>query len=339
MARRPLPASLPAALLCLGMALGLAPVAPLPAHAQQQARDFRDPQAAPFTLWPNIAVIAAADLADDAQDRQLFADLHADKADAEQAIAALQALDSLQGHHQARAGAELGRSITTQLMAEYDRLARANPTGRRKLLFDYAGITPALLQRPLAVDEQRLQEIRAQAARITLVGYVTYTRLDGTLVQATLTLVKTNGSSQSFTVTVPAQVLGEQLARALFDYFDGTRFAPLANPLGAAQWLMPAPGHADTLVSREAAQRFCQSQGAALPTAGELQGAQALGFHAGGVALREGGVYHVQSGLYDAAAALADADRLKPNFLAGVPNAGYYCIRHPAPPTRARARK
>jgi len=293
-----------------------------------RAQDFRDPAGQVFTVWPNIAVVRAADLADYAQDRQLLADLHTDKADPAKVAAALQGVDTVQAHHESAALAALGRSLNAQLIAELDQMARRANVRSPKLRFDFADITPEQLQRSLALDD-----LKTRAASITLVMYITYTRLDGTLVQATATLVKLrSGASQSFTVTAPAPALAEALARALFDYFQGTRFAAPRNPLAASQWLTAAPGHAERLVSRDTAVQYCQSQGAALPTAAELESAGAAGFYGGGVRLREGGVYHVQAGLYDLALAQEGAGGERPNHIASVPNGYYYCIRHPAPP-------
>ena len=70
---------------------------------------------------------------------------------------------------------------------------------------------------------------------------------------------------------------------------------------------MLAAGSLDALLAnpatRDAALRYCQSQNAALPTAAELETAEAAGFYGGGVALQPAGVYHVQAGLYDTALA------------------------------------
>jgi hypothetical protein len=90
-------------------------------------------------------------------------------------------------------------------------------------------------------------------------------------------------------------------------------------------------------VSREAAQRYCQSQDAALPTAAELETAEASGFYGGGVALRPTGVYHIQSGLYDTTLALAD--KVRANHIASVPNGYYYCLRKLADTKAAKARR
>ncbi|WP_374606310.1 hypothetical protein [Diaphorobacter nitroreducens] len=326
-------ARLPARLLaCTGRAATLA-LALVAASAPAGAQDFRDPAGETFTVWPNIPVIRASDLGEYAHDRQIIADLHADKADPAKVAAALQAVDGLQAHHERTALAELGRSLNVQLIAELDRQARRINTRSPKLRFDFADITPDQLQRPLARDN-----LPGRAGRTTLAAYITYTRLDGALVQATATLVKLrSGASQSFTATAPAPQLAEALARDLFDYFQGTRFTAPRNPLGGAQWLTAAPGHADRLVSRDAALRYCQSQNAALPTAEELESAEAAGFHGGGVALQAAGVYHVDAGLYDTAAPLDGAGRARPNHLANVPNGYYYCIRHAPPPAPARS--
>lgn len=303
-----------------------------------QAQDFRDPPGQSFVVWPNIAVIRASDLAEYAQDRQLIADLHADKADPAKVAAALQGVDSLQAHHQRAALADLGRSLNAQLIAELDTQARHANVRAPKLRFDFADISPEQLQRPLAQDE-----LQAKAGRVTLAAYITYTRLDGALIQATATLVKLkSGASQSFTATAPAPALAETLARQLFDYFQGTRFATHANPLPGSEWLTAAPGHAQRLVSRDAALQYCLSQGARLPSASELDAAGAAGFHAGGLRLQDSSAYHVQGGLYDLALPQDGAGRVRTNHMASVPNAHYYCIRQaaaPAPNATPSARK
>lgn len=296
--------------------------------APAQAQDFRDPAGQSFVVWPNIAVIRASDLAEYAQDRQIIADLHADKTDPAKVAAALQGVDSLQQHHQGAALAELGRSLNVQLIAELDTQARQANVRAPKLRFDFADISPEQLQRPLALDQ-----LKTRAARVTLAAYITYTRLDGTLIQATATLVKLkSGAAQSFTATAPAPALAETLARQLFDYFQGTRFAPPSAALPGHEWLSAAPGHAQRLVSRDAAWQYCLSQGARLPSASELETAGAAGFYGGGLRLQESGVYHVQGGLYDLALPLEGEGRVRTNHLASVPNAHYYCIRQAAAP-------
>lgn len=303
----------------------------LPAAAQ----DFRDPAHQRFAVWPNIAVIRAADLAEYAQDRQAIADLHAGKGDPEKIAAALAAVDNLQAHTQQAALGELGRSLNVQLIAEFDALARRHGVSNPRLHFNFSEITPQQLQRPMVLDD-----LGKQVGRFQLAAYVTYTRLDGTLVQATLTLVKlASGASQSFSATVPVNLLARTLAASVFDYFEGARFAPHRRSAAAGEWIAAAPGHADRLVSRDVAERYCRAQGAELPTAAELEAAEAAGFYGGGVALREGGMYHVQNGLYDTALAQDGDARVRPNFIASVPNALYYCLRHHAPVRAAKARR
>lgn len=75
-------------------------------------RDFRDPVDQPFTVWPNIPVIRASDLGDYGQDRQIIADLHADKTDPAKVAAALQAVDGLQAHHERAAWPSWGAAST-----------------------------------------------------------------------------------------------------------------------------------------------------------------------------------------------------------------------------------
>ena len=297
------------------------------------AQDLRDPPDQTFTIWPNIPVIRASDLGDYGQDRKVFGDLHTAKADPAKTLEALQAVDQLQAHHERMALAQLGRTLNTQFIGEVDKQSRRINGARPRLRFEFSGITPDELQRAAALDAQGKQALQAKARNVALAAYITYTRLQETLVQATVTLVRLgSGASQSFTVTAPVQELGDALARAVVDYFSGTRFSSHQNPLSAVQWLLPAPGHADQLVSRDMAQRYCQSQQAVLPTANELETAEAAGFYGGGVTLRPYTPYHVQTGLYDPA---DDADKLRPNHIASVRNGYYYCIRHPAAAQRA----
>ena len=293
------------------------------------AQDLRDPPEQTFTVWPNIPVIRAADLGDYGQDRKIFADLHAAKADPAKTLEALQAVDQLQAHHERMALGQLGRSVNAQFIGEVDKQSRRINGTRPRLRFEFSGITPDELQRAAVLDAPAKQALQAKARNVTLAAYISYTRLQETLVQATVTLVRLGtGASQSFTVTAPVQELGEALARAVVDYFSGTRFSAHQNPLGAAQWLLSAPGHADQLVSRDMAQRYCQSQQAALPTVEEMEAAEAAGFYGGGVTLRPHTPYHVQTGLYDPA---DDAGKVRPNYIASVRNGYYYCIRNPLP--------
>ncbi len=302
-----------------------------------RAADFREPMDQPFLVWPHIPVVRASDLGDYAQDRKAFSDLHADKADPQKLLAALQAVDELQAHHERTALAQLGRTLNTQLIGELDRQARRINTRSPKLRFEFAGITPQELQGAATLDAKALDALKAKAGQVMLVAYITYTRMEGALVQATATLVKLgSGASQSFTVTAPAPALADVLAREIFDYFQGTRFSQHQNPQAGWEWLTAAPGHADQLVSRDSAQRYCQSQQADLPTAEELETAEASGFYGGGVALRPTGVYHVRGGLYDAAQALSD--KVRANHIASVPNGYYYCLRRKAGSGTAAAR-
>ena len=300
--------------------------------AGASAQDFRDPAQQRFAVWPNIAVVRASDLAEYAQDRQAIADLHAGKGDPEKLAAALQAADNLQAHAQQGALNELGRSLNVQLIAELDAFARQRGIVSPRLHFDFADITPQQLQRPMVLDD-----LKKRIDRVQLAGYITYTRLDGNLVQATLTLVKLRtGASQSFSATVPVNLVAKALATQVFDYFEGARFSAHRRPASAGEWIAAAPGHVDRLVSRDVAARYCATQGAELPTAAELETAEAAGFYGGGVALREGGMYHVQSGLYDTALAQDGDSRVRPNFIASVPNGLYYCVRHAAPVQAAK---
>lgn len=304
-------------LLCLS--LGLLPTA--------QA-DFRDPAGKPFTVWPNIAVVRATDFAELAQDRKAFADLHDGKNDPATIIAALQAVDALQQHHERSAVQELGRSLNTLFISEIDRLTRGTTHRTPKLRFDFANITPAELQRPATQDAQALSALKAKASQVTLVAYITYSRMEGSTVQATLTLLKlADGSAQSFTVTSPASQAGAALAQDVFHYFYGTRFAPFRDPMADREWVLPAPSHTEQQVSLEAARRYCRTQGAELPTESELEMGEAAGFYHGGIEIKDNRVFHTHGGqLYAAQPAFSD-QRLQPNRNPQASNAYYYCIR------------
>lgn len=244
------------------------------------AADFRDPVGQPFLVWPTFRSCAPPIWANTSTIASCLQTCTPARVIRPRCYAALQAVDSLQAHHERTALAQLGRTLNTQLIGELDRQARRintrSPKAALRVCRHHARRVAARLcgRCPGAGYPSRPRQ-----GRVALVAYITYTRLEGSLVQATATLVKLgSGESQSFTVTVPAPTLADALARDIFDYFQGTRFSQHQNPLAAREWLMAAPGHADQLVSREAAQRYCQSQNAALPTAGELETAEASGF-------------------------------------------------------------
>ena len=137
--------------------------------ARAQAADFRDPPNQTFTIWPNIPVIRATDFADYAGDRKIFEDLHNAKGDPATLVAALQAVDALQQHHERAALGELGRSLNVLFISELDRLARATANRTPKLRFDFANITPAELQRAAALDAPALGALKNKAGQVTLV--------------------------------------------------------------------------------------------------------------------------------------------------------------------------
>lgn len=301
------------ALVCMGLA---------------RANDLRDPQEQQFLVWPNMPVIRATDFAEYRMDREIFSKLHDGAADPATTIDALKAVDDLQVHHDRRAMADLGRSLNVQLIAELDRLVRSANILTPKLRFDFADIKPSELQRPAALDAKNLDALKAKVRQITLVGYLTYTRLDGMAVQLTGTLVKlSNGRSQSFMVTAPVSSVADVLARVWFDYFYGNRFPQHSNPMADKEWLTAAPGHLGKLVSREAAQRYCASQKATLPSLLEMELGEAAGFHQGGISLMEDSHYHMQDGLYYSSETSNVDGRMRKNLMPSVSNGYYYCIR------------
>ncbi len=270
----------------------------------------------------------ASDLAEYRMDREVFANLHDGSADPAKMIEALKAVDDLQAHHERRAMAELGRSLNVQVIAELDRLARNANIRTPKLRFDFAEIKPSELQRPATLDGKALDALKAKVRQVTLVGYLTYTRLDGTVIQLTGTLVRlSNGQSQSFMVTAPVSTAADVLARVWFDYFYGNRFPQHSNPMTDKEWLTAAPGHIGKLVSREAAERYCQSQKASLPNLEQMELGEAAGFHHGGVSLEADSMYHIQDGLYYSSETSHVDGRLRKNFLHSISNGYYYCIR------------
>ena len=304
-----------------------------------QAADFRDPVAQQFLVWPNIPVVKAADLDEYAADRKLFADLHGASGDPATILAALQAVDALQLHHASRAGNELGRSLNAQVLGEIDRLTRNINTRTPKLRFEFASITPAELQRPAALDTKALDALKAKASQITLVGYMTYTQLGGSFVQLTGTLVKlSTGDSQSFTVTGPVTQIGVALAQEWFNYFYGNRLAAHTNPMPEREWLGAAPSHVNQLVSFDTAQRYCQSQNAALPGLEEIEMGETSGPYHGGIELKKDALYHLNSGMYYSSEPQLQ-NRVRPNLNPQGSNAYYYCIRKKRPATTTKVKK
>ena len=291
------------------------------------AADFRDPEGQQFVVWPNIPVVRATDFAEYAADRKIFDELHAAKGDPATTIAALQAVDQLQTHHERAALAELGRSLNVLFISELDRLTRATSIRTPKLRFDFAGITPAELQRPALLDATALAALKAKAGQVTLLVYMTYARTEGSAIQVTATLLKpADGSSQSFTVTALASQAAAALAQDVFHYFYSTRFAPYRNPLADREWLQPAPGHRDQMVSLEAASRYCQTQGAELPTENEMEVGESSGIYHGGIEAKNDRLYHMRTGQLYVARQSAD-ERVVPNRNPKGSNAYYYCIR------------
>ena len=304
-----------------------------------QAGYFRDPPDQPFVVWPNMAVVKAADLDEYAADRKLFADLHGAQGDPETVLAALQAVDTLQAHHAARSGNELGRSLNVQVLGELDRLTRNLNTPSPKLRFEFGRITPAELQRPAALDAKALDALKAKASQITLVGYMTYTQLGGSFVQLTGTLVKlSTGDSQSFTVTGPVTQIGVALAQEWFNYFYGNRLAAHTNPMPEREWLGAAPSHVNQLVSFDTAQRYCQSQNAALPGLEEIEMGETSGPYHGGIELKKDALYHLNSGMYYSSEPQLQ-NRVRPNLNPQGSNAYYYCIRKKRPATTTKVKK
>lgn len=303
-----------------------------------QAADFRDPVDRQFLVWPNIPVVKASDMDEYAADRKVFANLHEAQGDPAAILAALQAVDALQTHHERRSVNELGRSLNVQLIAELDRLARNINTRTPKLRFEFASISPAELQRPAALDDKALDALKAKASQINVVAYLTYTQLGGSFVQLTGTLVKlANGDSQSFTVTGPVTQIAAALAQEWFNYFYGNRLAPHKNPMPDREWLNAAPSHVNQLVSLETAQRYCQSQHAALPSVEEMEVGETSGLYHGGIELKKDALYHLASGLSYSSEAQLDS-RVRPNLNPRGSNAYYYCIRpkNGAAPARAQ---
>lgn len=293
-----------------------------------QAADFRDPVDRQFLIWPNIPVIRASDLDEYAGDRKVFANLHEAQGDPAAILAALQAVDALQLHHDRRSVNELGRSLNAQLIGELDRLARNINTRTPKLRFEFASITPAELQRPAALDAKALDALKAKASQINIVAYLTYTQLGGSFVQLTGTLVKlSNGDSQSFTVTGPVTQIGAALALEWFNYFYGNRLAAHKNPMPDREWLNAAPSHINQLVSLDMAQRYCQSQNASLPSVEELEVGETSGIYHGGIELKKDALYYLHSGQYYSSEPQLQ-DKVRPNLNPQGSNAYYYCIRH-----------
>lgn len=294
------------------------------------AADFRDPEGQQFVVWPNIPVVRATDFAEYAADRKIFDELHAAKGDPATTIAALQAVDQLQTHHERAALAELGRSLNVLFISELDRLTRATSIRTPKLRFDFAGITPAELQRPALLDATALAALKAKAGQVTLLVYMTYARTEGSSIQVTATLLKpADGSSQSFTVTALASQAAAALAQDVFHYFYSTRFAPYRDPMPDREWLQPAPSHIDKMVSFEAARRYCHTQGAQLPTDRELEMGESSGVYHGGIEMRAERLYHTQdSMLY--VPQLSGDERLLPNRNLLGSNGHYYCVRKKA---------
>ena len=98
-----------------------------------------------------------------------------------------------------------------------------------------------------------------------------------------------------------------------------------------------APGHRDQMVSLEAASRYCQTQGAELPTENEMEVGESSGIYHGGIEAKNDRLYHMRTGQLYVARQSAD-ERVVPNRNPKGSNAYYYCIRKKAGAAVARKR-
>lgn len=299
-------------------------------QVSQVFADIRDPQEQQFIVWPNIPVIRASDFHEYKMDRKVFEDLHAG-GDPTQILAALAGVDQLHGgHHPIRSLNELGRSLNKQFIGELDRLARRSNLAIPKLRFSFANISPNELQRPIRADAKALETLKAKANSVTLVVYMTYTQMsrDYPDLQLVTTIVKLQtGESETFTVTAPVSNAGEIAAKEVFDYFNGTRFPAYKTTMVDKQWVLPAPGHRDQLVSRDLAVRHCRIQGGVLPTSDEMEAGEAAGLHHGGVSLVPRSFYHTANGLYFSSETANVAGKVRPNSQEWASNGYYYCVK------------
>ncbi len=290
--------------------------------------DFRDPAAESFTVWPNIPFVRASDFEEYGLDRKIFRALHEQEADPPTMIAALQAVDQLQQHHNQRSLDELGRSINAELIGQLDSLVRAANLPFRKLKFTFAGISPNEIQRPLEMDEPELDRLEMDIAAITLVAYATYTQLPNNDLSVTLTLVKLRtGESESFPVVANVGRVSEKLAKVLFDYFHGNRFPQHESKRSNGQWLAPAPGHQQLGVPYLTAKNYCESQGARLPSVQELQAGIAAGPYYGGIRIKPDEFYHLREGIYATSYVSDPRGHLRPRNDLYSMRALYYCVR------------
>ncbi len=297
------------------------------AYQEVYASDFRDPQSKQFSIWPNIPVISASDFEEYELDRKTFTDLHKPK-DPSDALKALAAVDTLQSHHEKRSVNALGRSFNAQLIAMLDNLARTNHIETPKLRFSFNDISPADIQRSQKLDETSLNKLKSKASQITLVMYLTYTKLEKSNIQITCTVVKLqSGDSESFSVADHITHVSATLAQALFNYFYGNRLSFPKNPMSNKEWLPAAPNHTDKLASREQSEHFCKSQNGALPTIEEIETGEALGSYHGGIFLKPNTYYHTKSGLYLSSETSNPLGRNIPNIDHKMSNGYYYCIR------------
>jgi len=292
--------------------------------------DFREPENQQFSVWPNIPLISATYMEEYVMDRHLFSKLHVLESDPPTVLAAISAIDTIYTHHQAKALAKLGVSFNAEFIGALAQLARDHHIATPKLYFSFEGISPDQIQRDISADKPLLDRLSKRAERITMVAYAHYTKLPGQAVRVTLTLVKLKtGQSQSFTVTCAVADMGRSLAEAVFHYFQGNRFPEFQNIVQAnLEWLLPAQAHRGQMTSKSAADMYCRSQGARLPTEAEIIKAEAAGPYHNGVALLSDSYYHLAGGIFYYSSPTTDLRGRAHEWAGRATNdAYYYCVR------------
>lgn len=293
--------------------------------------DIRDPRDQKFVLWPNIPLVRATDFREYVLDRDVFKELHLDKADPEGILKALGAVDTLHGSHHGPRTAGIAEAFNSDFIGSIDALAREHRV-TPKLNFSFEGISPVELQaNPLGKKD--IKALRKKAAHVTLIALGSYSNIGNKNIRVTLHFIKLHtGESQTFMKVDHIQSVAESLAQDVFDYFQAgigsTAIFPGFKRTLSSQWLLPAPGHKNMKVNHTMAEVTCKSQGARLPNEYEMMAGQASGPYSHGISLIRDSMYHLETEGQLYFSSESNDPRGQVRTSGALPrNAYYYCIK------------
>jgi len=225
----------------------------------------------------------------------------------------LMIFDQMYDLHKQIAIQNFSKSFESSLRAELDRLSDFYHAPVKRLVFSFAPDKP--------ID-------------FFLLGI--YSHVGAGVFRVSMTFLKLpSGETQTFEETDYPESVHLSLAKKIFNYFYGNRFAPYENPQNSKlAFLLPAPMDQGKLVDATDASNYCSAINARLPYARELVLARAMGpYHNGGMDLIANVYYVVADETYWSEQYFYYNGKIEPinkmRTAAGMGNlrAAYFCVR------------